>query len=256
MTSDEERPTHSSLFARHSFTFTHPASLLCLFLVLQLPLCGCSTRLVRGHVERRIAHRLVDLIGPADRYQVRVRGTKDAEIVAGHLRRIDVDGWNVRAANQIDLESIHIELDDLRYHAGPEETLSVGESHLEIRITEPALNSYLHRQHPENLPEITLDRDRVTLKGTLRLLGVDTPLVTTGRLEVVDHTRVVLRAETVQFSADPIPGIGPEYVEKHLNPLLNVTRLNLPLRLDEIEVQPGRLIVRGSVYLPPKTSSP
>src|SRR3954453_14999288 len=80
-------------------------------------LAGCSTRFVRGRAERRIAHKLDDLIGPAERYQVRVRGTKDAEIVAGRLRRIDVDGWNVHAGNQIDLESFHLELHELRYHA-------------------------------------------------------------------------------------------------------------------------------------------
>jgi hypothetical protein len=232
-----------------------PSLLLCALLVVPL-LCGCSTRFVRGRAERRIQHKLVDLIGPAERYQVRVRGTKDAEIVAGRLRRIDVDGWNVRAANQIDLESFHLELNNLRYHAPPDESLSIGDSHLEIQITEPALNSYLRRQHPDNRPEITLDNGKVTLKGSLRLLGIDTPLVTAGWLEVVDQTRVNFRAESVRLSTEPIPGIGTEYVESHLNPLLNITRLNLPLRLDEIEVRPGRLIVRGSAHLPPTRDSP
>jgi len=211
---------------------------------------------VRGRAERRIAHKLDDLIGPAERYQVRVRGTKDAEIVAGRLRRIDVDGWNVHAGNQIDLESFHLELHELRYHAPPDESLTIGDSRLEIQITEPALNSYLRRQHPDNHPEIRLDAGRVTLKGTMRLLGVDAPLITTGWLEVVERTRVNYRAETVRLSTEPIPGVGAEYVESHLNPLLNVARLNLPLRLDEIEVQPGRLIVRGSAYLPPTRDSP
>src|SRR5262249_3973815 len=150
-------------------------------------LSGCSTRFVRGRAERRIAHKLEDLIGPAERYRVRVTGTKDAEIVAGRLRRIDVDGWNVRAGDEIDLESFHLELYNLRYHAPPGEALTVGDSHLEIQITEPALNSYLRRQHPENHPDITLDAGRVTLKGTMRLLGVDTPLVTTGWLQVVER---------------------------------------------------------------------
>jgi hypothetical protein len=219
-----------------------------------LTCCGCSTRFVRGRAERRIQHKLADIIGPAERYQVRVRGTKDAEIVAGRLRRIDVDGWNVHAGNQIDLESFHLELHNLRYHAPPDESLTVGQSQLEIQITEPALNRYLRRQNPDNQPEITLDSGRVTLKGNMRLLGIDTPLVTTGSLEIVDHTQVNYRAETVRLGAEPIPGIGTEYVEKHLNPLLNVTRLNLPLRLDEIEVQPGRLIVRGSASLPDRGS--
>jgi len=217
-----------------------------------LPLLGgCSTRFIRGRAERRIVHRLEDLIGPAERYKVRIRGTTDAALVAGRIRWIDVDGSNVRAGHQIELESLHLELHNLHYHPAPEESVSVGESRLVIQLTQQALNDYLRRQHPDSPPEITLSGGRVTLQGSMSLLGVPTPLVTTGRLEIVGHTRLIYRAETVELSADPIPGVGPAYVESHLNPLLNVSHLNLPLRLDEVEVRPGRLVVRGSVYLPP-----
>jgi hypothetical protein len=223
-----------------------------LLAVVSLPLLsGCATHFVRGHAERRIAHQLVDLIGPAERYKVRIRDTSDAALVVGHIHWIDVDGWNVLAGRQLELESLHLELHNLRYHPAPEETLSVGESHLVIQLTEPALNDYLRRQHPDSQPEITLNGGTVTLKGTMSLLGVPTPLVATGHLEIVDHTRLIFRVETAHLSDDPIPGIGPEYVESHLNPLLNVSHLHLPLRLDDVEVQPGRLVVRGSAYLPP-----
>jgi hypothetical protein len=216
-------------------------------------LAGCSTHFLRGHAERRIGHKLADLIGPADQYKVRIRGTRDAEIVAGRIRCIDIDGWNVLAGHQIELESLHLELHDLRYHPAPEEKLSVGESHLVIQLTQQALNDYIRRQHPVNPTEVTLNAGTVTLKRSLQLLGVPTPLVTTGHLEVVEHTRLDYRADTVQLQGDPIPGIGPAYVESHLNPLLNMNGLHLPLQLDEVETQPGRLVVRGSVSLPPTT---
>lgn len=220
--------------------------------VAGLPLLGgCATHFLRRRAEHRIVRVLVDRIGPAEEYQVRIRGTSDAGLVAGHLHSIDVDGRNVWAGRQIELESLHLELRNLRYHPAPEESVSVGESRLVIQLTEKALNDYLRRQHPGNAPDITLDAGTVTLKGSLDLLGAPTPLVTTGRLEIVDHSRLVYRAETVDLSDDPIPGIGPAYVESHLNPLLNVSHLNLPLRLDDVEVQPGRLVVRGSAYLPP-----
>jgi hypothetical protein len=219
-----------------------------------LPLLGgCATHFIRPHAERRIAHQLVDLIGPAERYRVRIRETSDAALVAGHIHCIEVDGWNVDAGRQIELESLHLELHDLRYHPAPEETLSVGESHLVLQLTEQALNAYLRRQNPDSPIEITLNGGTVTLKGSMSLLGVPTPLVATGRLEIVEHTRLDYRVETVHLSDDPIPGIGPEYVESHLNPLLNVSRLHLPLRLDDVEVQPGRLVVRGSASLPSTT---
>jgi DUF2993 family protein len=212
---------------------------------------GCSTRFVRSHAERRIAHKLEDLIGPADEYKVRVRRTKDAEIVVGRLRRIEIDGWNVRAGEQLELESLHLELNDLRYHAPPDESLTVGESLLVIHLTEAALNDYLRRQHPNTPTEVVFHEGTVTLKGMMRLVGVPTPVETSGRLEIAEGTRVEYHADSVRFAANASPGDGALYIERRLNPILDVKRLHLPIQLTGIEVQPGRLVVRGTASLPP-----
>jgi hypothetical protein len=242
----------SSFWPRSNATPTLPAhlvSVLCLLAAL-LSGPGCSTRFIRHRAERRIEQRLVSLIGPAERYRVRLRHTKDAAIVGGRFRRIEVDGWNVRVGDQLTLETLHLVLLNLRYHAPPGERLSVGDSELVISVSQEALNDYLRRQHPSLQPAVSLENGRVTLKGNLRLLGVPTPIVTVGRLEIQERTRVEFRADSVQFSTDPAPDLGPEYVEKQLNPVLNVARLELPLRLDQITMQPGHLIVRGTAYLP------
>jgi hypothetical protein len=215
-----------------------------------IPLAGCSTRLIRGRAEKRIEQKLEELIGPADSYKVRVRRTKDGEIVVGRIRRIEIDGRHVHAGEQIELESVHIVLEDLRYHAPPEERVSVRNSQLVIHLTETALNDYLHRQQKDSQPEVHLNDGTVTLKGMIRLLGVPTPFETEGRLEVVDGRRVEFRAERLPTDIDATPGIGNEYVELRLNPLIDVARLKLPLRLDSVNIQSGRIIVRGAAYLP------
>jgi hypothetical protein len=220
-----------------------------------LLLTGCSTRFIRGRAERRITDRLEELIGPADEYRVRVRRTKDGEIVVGRINQIDIDARHVRAGQQIELETVHLALRNVRYHAPPEERVSVGSSELVIHLTEAALNDYLRRQHPNSQPVVHLNDGTVTLKGTLRLLGLPTPIETEGRLEVVERTRLEFRASSVRLAIDPIPGIGREYVENQLNPLVNVARLKLPLRLDSVQIQCGRMIVRGAAYLPPPSRS-
>lgn len=229
----------------------NPLLLFCLLATLS-SVTGCSTRFIRSRAERRIARRLDRLIGPADRYRVRVSRTKDAQLVAGRIRKIDIDGWNVQAGRQINLEWLHLEMRDVKYHAGPDEQLTVGSSELVIHLTEDSLNDYLRREHPDGPPRVTLNGGTVTLRSAIRLLGVPTPMETTGSLEVADHLQVNYRASEVHLAdADPVPGIGPEYVERHLNPLLDVERLNLPLRLDAIEVHPGHLVVRGSALTQP-----
>src|ERR1051326_6102659 len=134
-------------------------------LLLLVPLTtGCSTGFIRGHAERRIQHRLVDLIGPAEEYKVRVRHTKDAEIVVGRIRRIEIDGRHIKAGGQLELESLHVVLQNLKYHAPPAERLTVDESQLESDITEAALNDYLRRQNPDLQPEVVLNDGTLILK--------------------------------------------------------------------------------------------
>jgi len=181
-----------------------------------------------------------------------MRGTKDSEIVVGRIRRIEIDGWNVNAGYQIQLESLHVEVNNLLYKAGEDGRLTVGDSSFVIYLTEAALNDYLRRQHPSRQSEVTVNEGSVSIKGSMRLLGVSTPLMTTGRLEIADRTQVMFRADRVSLGTDANSVLGTDYVERHLNPLLNVSQLNLPLRLDSIEAQPGRLVVRGTVYLPPR----
>lgn len=224
-------------------------------LLAVLFLTGCSTRIIRGHAESRITDRLEALIGPADRYQVKVSRTKDAEIVVGRVRRIEINGWHVHAGEQIELESVHLVLENLRYRAAPGEQVSVSGSELVIHLTETALNDYLRRQHPSSQPVVRLNNGTVTLKGTLRFLGVPTPIETEGRLEIVGKRRIEFRADQVRLAIDPVPGIGREYIEKQLNPLIDVTRLKLPLQLDSIHIRSGRIVVRGSAYLPPPSRS-
>jgi hypothetical protein len=222
-----------------------------LALLLLAPV-GCSTRLIRGNLEKRIAGRLRTLIGPADDYRVRIYDTKDPELVVGSIRRLEVHATNVRAGRKtsIQLESLSLWARGIRFRGAAGEVGGVRESHLEVEISEEALNDYLQRQHRREEARVRLNDGTVTLFGTLRLLGVQAPVETTGRLAIADGRQVVYRAETVSAPTLRLPGSGHEFIERQVNPLVDIEKLDWPVRLETIRVGGGKVTLGGALSLP------
>jgi hypothetical protein len=223
-----------------------------LSLALLLSPAGCSTRIVRGRVEKRIAARLRTLIGPADDYRVRIYDTKDPELVVGSIRRLEVQGTNVQAGGRtrIRLDALRLWARGIRFRGGPGEVVSVGDSHLEVDISEDALNDYLARQHRREGARVHLNDGTVTLFGMIRVLGVQAPVETTGRLEIAEGRQIVYRADHVSAPTLRLPGTGTEFVERQVNPLVDMERLDWPVRLETIQVGGGKVTLGGALALP------
>jgi hypothetical protein len=220
-----------------------------LFLVL-LVSSGCSTRLIRGHAEKRIAARLRTLIGPADDYRVRIFDTKDAELVVGSIRRLEVDGTNVLAGRLIRLDALRVRARGIRFSGGRGDLVDVRESLVEVEISEDALNTYLQREHRREEAHVRLNDGTVTLFGNVKLLGVRAPIETTGRLVIAEGRQIVYRAEHVSAPTLRLPGTGADFVERQVNPLVDMARLNWPVRLETIAVSGGKVILDGTLDLP------
>jgi LmeA-like phospholipid-binding len=222
-----------------------------LFLVL-LVSSGCSTRYIRGRFEKRIAARLRTLIGPADDYRVRIFDTKDPELVVGSIRRLEVDGTNVLAGGLIRLDALRVRARGIRFSGGRGDLARVQESHVEVEISEDALNTYLQHAHRREQARARLNDGTVTLFGTVSLLGVRAPIETTGRLAIAEGRQIVYRAEQVFAPTLRLPGTGAEFVERQVNPLVDMARLDWPVRLETIRVSGGKVILEGTLELPPQ----
>jgi hypothetical protein len=213
-------------------------------------LAGCSTTVVRKGVERRVERRLHSVLGPAERYRVRIKDTRDSELVLGKARRVEVEGDRIRAKGQFLVESLRLTLTNLRYEGGEPYFVSVERSDLQVEFTDQTLNEYLSAYHPRNEPHVTFHPDVVTVRMVYGFLGKRTPITATGRLVVEDGLRLVFDAEKVDTSLINTPGFGEKFVEERVNPLLDLSRIEFPARLESIQVLEGRIRAHGSATLP------
>jgi len=228
--------------------FRASAGLLFLSLTVLLP--GCTTHYFKGRLEKRIAARLRTLIGPANHYTVRIEETRDAELVLGRLRRISVEGRNVRVGGVIRLDTLRMEAHGVRFRGGPDRLDRVRWSHLAVEITEAALNEYLAKVRASEEARVTLHEGEVTLHGVLRLLGTPVPVETRGPVEIAGGRQLVFRAREVHAPSLQLPDGGSAFVERQVNPLVDVGRLDWPVRLDAVHVHPEKILLVGSLDLP------
>lgn len=219
-------------------------------LLLALLIPGCTTHYLKGRLEKRIADRLRTLIGPANHYTVRIEKTRDAELVLGRLRRITVEGRGVVIGGVIRLEMLSMEAEGIRFRGGPDRLDRVRRSHLAVELTEAALNDYLSRERPQDAAQVTLREGEMTLKGILRLLGTPVPVEARGSLVITDGRQLNFRAREVHAPSVPLSDGGAKFVERQVNPLIDVGRLQWPVRLDAARLLPGKVVLEGSLDLP------
>lgn len=211
---------------------------------------GCGTTVVRRRVERRAERRLPSLLGPADRYAVRIVGTRDAELVRGQARRVEVEGDRIRARGQMLVDSLRLSIHDLRYTGGEPYPVSIGRSDLAVEFTDQALNDYLAVYQPRYQPSVRFEPDRVHVRMVYGFLGKPTPISAVGRFQVEDGVRLHFEAEKVDLSFINQPGFGERFVEERVNPLLDMTEIDFPARLESVTVLAGRIRACGSATIP------
>lgn len=210
---------------------------------------GCGTTVIRRSVQRRIAARLRTWLGPAERYSVRIAGSRDAELVLGRARRVEVEGVRILAREEFMVERLKLTLTDLRYEGGEAEFLSVRRSDLELEIAEEPLNRYLRNYHGRYQPSIRLHPDRVEAGIVYGVLGPPAPMKAIGRLEVEEGKRLLFRAESAEVPLITDLAFACRFVEERVNPVLDLTEVEFPARLESVQVLAGRLRAHGSASL-------
>ena len=215
-----------------------------------LILSGCTTVVVRRGVEKRVERRLHEVLGPAERYEVRIRDTRDAELVRGFARRVEVQGRRIRARDQMELETLDLALVDLRYEGGDPYFVSVRRSDLEISFTDAALNRYLRVHQARYDPEIVFEPDRVRVKIVYPFLGVPTTIRAEGTFLIREGRQLLFDADKADVSFLDQPGFGEKFVEDRVNPILDMSRIDFPARLESVQLLQGRIKAYGTAALP------
>lgn len=213
---------------------------------------GCVGSAVRRAAERSLERRLHGILGPADDYEVRIQKTSAARLVRGRVERLVVDASGVRIDQHLRLESLHLVVHDLVVDEDEVDVRSAREGILRVELTEADINRYLRSRHARHEPQVTLLPGEIVAAVRSPLGGSSSRVTARGRLLVEEGLRLIFRADEVDFELLDVPGFSERYVEERINPLVDLSELKYPARLNELVIMKGLVRVRGAAALPEK----
>src|SRR5947209_7442539 len=127
---------------------------------------GCGRVSPFRAIERSVQAQLPRLIGPADRYEVKV-SRSGGSLIAGQIPWIEIHGRNVRAIEGLNMDELEVRLEGVRFNRVDRSVREIAATHFEERIN-PLIN-LTAMPFPVQLSAVRIDGDRAVIAGTATL---------------------------------------------------------------------------------------
>lgn len=179
---------------------------------------------------------------------VRVR-TAPWRLIRGTLDRVEVDarraptGGIIADRLSVRLRDVHLDLSRLML----ERTLAVarvGDGEGMVVLGHEDLARYLATAKGLGRAVVTLAGGVVTIEGDVRVGVTDLRARLEGRLVVVSPTTVDLHVQTLTVSGVEIPEETGRVLVSGLNPLITLQGLPVPIRIESVAVEEGKVHMR------------
>ena len=92
---------------------------------------------------------------------------------------------------------------------------------------------------------VILEHGALTITGEYLVVGLWTSFRVSGSLDLLDPGRIGFRTSGARAAGIPVPGPAIRYLERRLNPVLDVSDLLLPVELTAVLVRPDGVVVTG-----------
>lgn len=219
--------------------------------VLLAALClaagGCGPLNPIRAVESGIARYAVRRFGPADRYDVQI-SSAGTNLRRGVIGALVIEGHRVHTKAGLVVNWCRAELRDVRFERKSRSIISVGESSVVAEVLEEDANAYLSAR-PDGYRHIRVE---LTGDGEMavvvepRVVGVPVTVRLEGRPEVRNGSDVVFVPDALRVARLNLPRSLLGLVERRINPILRVDELGVPVVLDDVRVEQGRIVVAGT----------
>lgn len=133
--------------------------------------------------------------------------------------------------------------------------LDAGEVRVRAMISEPNMNRMLSANVPRNTPvralQVAVLTGKVRVTGQYVVLGIGLPFTAEAIIRTENGVRVIPDWQSIRAAGMPIPGAGVDVIEQHLHRhmAIDLTRLPVPVWIDEVRCEPGRVTVNARVRL-------
>jgi hypothetical protein len=209
-------------------------------------LVGCA-----GYVDQRtenaIREALPRLVGPAERYDVTVRG---ADPGGSRIDEVRAVGIRVQRPGAPVLARVDVNLADVGVDRNERRVTSVGRAVVALHLREDDLTEFLRRQEWVESATVRFSgADEITIDGRLGVRGL--PALSSPRAQVRGRlvprgAQLLLRIDAIRLGDGTAPSLVRRILEQTLNPIFDAADHALPSQLDSVDVGSGELVIRAS----------
>lgn len=217
------------------------------FCLLMLLPAGC--REVERVAERKVNDILPGYVGPADKYSTRVRGNPDA-LRRGRMRSVHVDGVNVRLTEDLTADALRLDLENVDVDTGTKRLRSVERVTFLAMLGEASLNRYIKARRPEIRDlRVELGAADATVHATPEILGVAlTPIAVKGTVTPRDGGSLLdFTPGSGRVAVVPVPAALLAYLAQNLNPVVDLSTLRIPIRVEKSEIKDRAVYLTGTI---------
>lgn len=162
------------------------------------------------------------------------------------IRAAKVEAREVRLGDVITIDEVRLTGGGIALSPGG--GVKIAELNATIVITETAMNAFLEGRSEDSLHDLKVNMltGKVRVEGKYGLI----PFTYTGVPEIDGGARLRLDPRQMSIIGLPIPGAGVHVIGERLNAQLarafDVTRFNLPIRLTQLSIETGRVLLSGT----------
>jgi hypothetical protein len=207
--------------------------------------------------ENKINALLPEYVGPADRYASRVRGSPGA-IARGRMKSVHVDGVNVRLSEELTADHLALDLVEVDVDTRSRRLSRIGSVAFAAALGEENLNRYVRARRPDiaglrvTLPPAAAGGSSVaqaTVYARPEIFGVAAaPIAVDGRITPrPGGDQLDFVPGSARVSVVPVPAPALRFLAERLNPVVDLTTLRIPVRVERTELRDGKLVLTGRV---------
>lgn len=221
-------------------------ALLLSFAALLLATTGC----IRGIAEDSVRKSLPKLIGPADKYEVKIENTPDGRLMAGDIEDLSIVGTRVRTKDGLVLDKLVVKMHRLKVDTGKKSIKSVEKATFDIDIKQEDLSAMAQqRVHGFGTPQVLLATNSVSVVLPAKLLVTSMDSTLHGVLAVEDGQRVSFIPDRLTIGIIPVPDLLVSAAVGRVNPLADLRSLPVPVQIDSLTTDSGLMNVKGRLFV-------
>ena len=226
-----------------------PLSLVGVFSALLFLFVGCKST-VENEAGKRLNALLPEYLGPAQKYTTKVDADSTGAIMRGRFRKVQIEGIGVQVNPKMTIDRLQLNFAEVAVDTKAKKLRSVGAATFSCSLSAENLNRYVQAQRPDvNGLKVSLTRDAILINASpqdpFKLIAI--PIAVEGKLVPHGSAKMDFKPDMAKVSILSIPSFALDFIQARLNPLVELSGMAVPVKVETAEVRDGYLTIAGSV---------